>query len=122
MITQSDLPSELRQRQAILPTAYARVFELGLTNILPWQFLDGAACRSIYDELRLQYPAHHFLPFARRLDDDDVACVIVSSADHPVGAVVNVHLYSSPDLAVDQVFASSWDWYRAAVEIMIAAS
>lgn len=56
-----------------------------------------------------------YVPFARRQDNDDLACLEPSTA-----AVVIVHDFSSEGSERRESFATFWDWFRAAVEDMIA--
>lgn len=100
-----------------LPEGYFRIFELGLSNIRPWALLSTAEALALYDELRRQYTDKQYVPFARRLDTDDVACIVPSAANPE--QVLLVHLFASPGWEVDEQFDSFWEWYRVAVDAMI---
>lgn len=56
------------------PAAFVRVVELRLIELEPWQILGGDQLGRRHEGLRLRYSARRLVPFARRQDDDDVAC------------------------------------------------
>lgn len=120
MLNASQLPEEVRRANFQLPSAYYRIFELGLTNVSPWRFIEDAEEFSgVYEALRELYPEHILLPFARRADNDDVACIVVESPQYAGNRIVIVHLFASPDDAIDAVYETFWDWFRTAVDEMI---
>jgi hypothetical protein len=116
------IPDEIHFDELKIPSAYFRVFELGLTNIAPWRFIEGDEFQGVYGTLRELYPPHYLLPFARREDNDDVACFVASSPQHITNEVVIVHLFASEDYAIDGAYPSFWDWFRNAVDEMIEMS
>ena len=102
---------------ALLPQGYFRIVELGLTNVNPWHFLSTEECLAMLQELERQYAPVLYFPFARREDNDDVACVI-QSHDNPE-AITIVHMYASAGWEVDAEYVTFWNWYRNAVEDLI---
>jgi hypothetical protein len=122
MLPLDQLPNEIRVDEFIIPNAYFRVFELGLTNIAPWRFIEGDEFQVVYATLRVLYPDHYLIPFARRDDNDDLACFVASSPQHSTNEVVIVHLFASEEYAFDGVYSSFWDWFRNAVDEMIELS
>lgn len=117
-----DLPPEVQRLDWRFPHGYYRIFDLGVTNIPPWHFVEKDEFSGIYGTLRELYPDHLLLPFARRVDNDDVACLVVNSDEYPGGNIVIVHMFASPDYAIDAVYDTFWDWFRTAVDEMIEAS
>jgi hypothetical protein len=65
--------------------------ELGLTNLEPWWIITGDLLRDRHVELLRRYPQRALVPFARRQDNDDVACWDVST-----GKVIVIHDFASP--------------------------
>lgn len=122
MLPLRQLPHKIPDQTWELPPAYHRVFELELTNVSPWRFLEDEEASGVYSGLRELYPDHILLPFARRDDNDDAACFVISSPTLPVDQVVVVHLFADEPDAFDAVYDSFWDWFRSAVDEMIEAS
>ncbi|GAA3064684.1 hypothetical protein GCM10020000_55390 [Streptomyces olivoverticillatus] len=57
------------------PAEFIRVAEdLELTNLEPWWIFDGDQLRIRATGLRDRYPERKLVPFARRQDNDDLAC------------------------------------------------
>ncbi len=119
MLTQQNLPNEVQSLNFQLPEGYYRVFELNLTNLDPWHFIDGEEFEGLYRGLRQRYPGRLLIPFARRRDNDDVACFVVQSTDYPKGHILIVHDFASPGSEVDADLEDFWAWFRLAVNEMI---
>ena len=122
MIDQQDLPAEIRSKNFEIPKGYYRICELGLTNIQPWYFLEGQEFRTIYLGIQRRYPQRVLLPFARRQDNDDVACFVVDCRDYKLGQILVIHDYASSGYEVHNSFPSFWDWFRMAIDEMIDSS
>ena len=105
-----------------LPRGYFRVHELGLVNLQPWWFIEGPRVAAVYDSVNRRFPSRHVLPFARRLDCDDVACIVVEECGHDPGEVVVVHDYAVPGTEVERRAPHFWEWFRSAVDDMIMRS
>ena len=58
----------------------------------------------------------NYAPFAYRQDNDDVACI---EPGDPAKVLI-VHDFASSGWQERQRFDSFWDWYRSAIEDMIA--
>jgi hypothetical protein len=61
----------------------------------PWQLLHGALLELRDTGLKRNFPAQRLVPFARRLDSDDVAC-FDASAESAGPAVKIIHDFCSP--------------------------
>jgi hypothetical protein len=96
------------------PLEFIRVVELGLTNLEPWWILSGELLRDRHRGLEVRYPDRSLVPFARRQDNDDVACWDVDAGD-----IVIVHDFATPGFEQRGRFGSFWPWFRAAIEDMI---
>ena len=97
------------------PREFLRVVELGLVNLEPWWIFDGAPLRDRVAGLRTRFPDRVLVPFARREDNDDVACW----ASAPPRVVV-IHDFASPGFEDRGGFADFNGWLRQAVEDLIA--
>jgi hypothetical protein len=121
MLQKNQLPMEIQHTQFDLPNAYYKVFDLGLTNLSPWRFLEAQECQDVFSVLRELYSGKVLLPFARRMDNDDVACLAVEAEAYPTNSILIVHLFAAAGDEVDQIYETFWDWFRAAVDEMIGA-
>ena len=97
------------------PEAYRRTLARGLVQLQPWSFLDSDELALAWRGLRERYPSREVVPFARRLDGDDVACFL------PGGEVLVIHDFASPGYEAPAGATSYWEWFRAAVEDVIVS-
>jgi hypothetical protein len=107
-------PHEL-PRGMVYPLAFERLVERQLTNFEPWWIFDASLARERMKGLAERYPGTLLVPFAKREDNDDVACF---DARQP-GKVVILHDFSSDGWERRVEFASFYDWLRRALEDMI---
>ncbi|TLW94759.1 hypothetical protein FFT09_02475 [Saccharomonospora piscinae] len=96
------------------PAEFIRVVELGLTDLEPWWIFDGDQLRRRAIGLRERYPARQLVPFARRQDNDDVACWDLDN-----GNVAVVHDLASPGWEQRGGFPDFNAWLRQAIEDLI---
>lgn len=96
------------------PNSYVRLVRQGLTDLTPWYFLEKPRVLKYAAELDRRYGVRR-LPFARRQDNDDVACFQEGRRD----AVVLVHDGAASGAEVRMEFENVWAWFRHAVEEMI---
>lgn len=107
-------------RQDELPTGFTyapeflRVVELGLTQLEPWWIFDGDLLRRRAAGIRQRYPQRRLVPFARREDNDDVACWDLDGSD-----VVVIHDMTEPGREQRARFADFNAWLRQAIEDLI---
>lgn len=109
LLTIADLPDGFDY-----PAEFIRVVELGLTELEPWQILEGWLLRDRMKGLRRRYRRRRLVPFARRLDNDDVACFDVKAGD-----IIIIHDFASPGWEERQHYPHFYDWLRQAVEDLI---
>ena len=123
MILHEYLPPEVINRDYHLPKAYFRVHELGLLNLDIWRFIqDKDEFHALSTTIGKDYTSSILVPFARRVDNDDIACFVVSHRDYSVNEVVIAHLYSGAEFEESARQKSFWDWFRLAVNEMIEAN
>lgn len=96
------------------PEGLERVFRQGLIDLTPWHLLDRDAAKQRLHGLRARYSVK-YIPFARRQDNDDIACIDPTRPGH----VAIVHDFASQGYERRRDFESFWDWFRVAVEDMI---
>jgi hypothetical protein len=97
------------------PEGVGRVFAQKLVNLAPWHMMNRDLAKQRLGGLRTRY-RRKYVPFAWRQDNDDIACF---DPELP-GGVVIVHDFASEGFERRREFGSFWDWFRAAVEDMIA--
>jgi hypothetical protein len=105
LLNRSELPSWF-----IYPSEFLNVVNDGVVDIGPWQFLTGQWLRVRILGLRKRFPDRELVPFARRLDSDDVACW----DGHSLGAVSVVHDFCAPGWEKRESFDSFAAWYQSA--------
>jgi hypothetical protein len=93
------------------PHQFHRVVDLGLTNLEPWWIFDGQLLRERLAGLRRRYPDRNLVPFARREDNDDVACWDVSRR-----SVVVIHDFASSGNEQRLELPDFNAWFRMAVD------
>lgn len=99
----------------LLPEGLVRVASQGLINLSPWHVMPRDLAKKRMTGLRARYRTK-YVPFARRQDNDDLACI---DPDEP-GCVVIVHDFSSEGAERVARYDTFWNWFRSAVDDMIA--
>jgi len=98
------------------PDECLRAVRQQLVDLTPWHIMQREAVLTRMEGLGHRYPQRELVPFARRQDNDDVACW---ERDRQA-AVVVVHDFSSPGNETRAVYSDFWAWFRVAVEDMAA--
>ncbi|WP_432944816.1 hypothetical protein ACQPXM_03905 [Kribbella sp. CA-253562] len=110
LLTPADLPDGFEY-----PPQFIRVVELGLTDLEPWRIIEGEELALLLDGLGKRYPRRTLVPFARRIDDDDVACWDIDRSSR----VSIIHDFASPGWEQQAEFDDFYTWLRQAVEDLI---
>lgn len=110
LLDQTDLPMGFEYPQAI-----KKIVELNLTNFEVWHFFDKDSAKTRRDGLAKRYPQRSLIPFARRDDNDDIACFENGMNDQ----VFIIHDFSSPGYEQRETYKTIWDWLRFAIDVMI---
>jgi hypothetical protein len=96
----------------VYPDEFLKLVQSDVLDIGPWQFLEGPWLRVRLEGLRKRYPDRGLIPFARRLDNDDVACWDQKKST----SVYIVHDFSAPGWEDRAEYTSFQSWYLAARE------
>ena len=99
------------------PEPFLRVVRLGLTNLEPWQVLDGHLLRRHQQGVGTRYPDRRLVVFARRGDNDDLACW---DLDRGPGRVSVIHDFAAPGWEQRADLPGFDAWLRRAVEDLLA--
>jgi len=97
-----------------LPSELVRISSQGLINLSPWHVMPRELAKKRLIGLRGRY-RNKYVPFARRQDNDDLACI---DPDQP-GRVVVVHDFESEGFERGATYQTFWDWFQMAIEDMI---
>jgi hypothetical protein len=97
------------------PNEFLRIVRQGLLDFDPWIVLVDERLRTRLAGIRERYPSRDIVPFARREDNDDVACW----DNRRPGMVVVIHDFASPGYENKQEYNDFWAWFREAIEVMI---
>lgn len=95
------------------PASFLRVARLNLVNLEPWTLLDSEQMLGRYRDMSLRYPGLSYVPFASRLDMDEVACWVGATAGQ---GVVIVHDFASPSWEVRRTYDGFYEWLRSAFD------
>lgn len=94
------------------PAEFERTIRLGIVELEPWYILFGDLVMENLEGLRQRYPDRNLMPFARRQDNDDIACWDID--DFP--KVLVVHDFASPGWEGRAKFSDFYEWLRSALE------
>jgi|HubBroStandDraft_1064217.scaffolds.fasta_scaffold53292_1 hypothetical protein len=93
------------------PPDFLSVCQTGLSEFRPWKILHEPYISSRMAALKTRYAHRDLVPFALRLDCDDVACWDRASTPR----VVIIHDFASVDWESRKTYETFWDWFRAAM-------
>jgi len=97
------------------PSSYLRAVNQNLVDLTPWYLMDAGKVLERMAGLKRRYPDRDLFPFARRDDNDDVACFERNGNE----SVVLIHDFASPGFEQRHVFPTFWEWFKYAVDEMI---
>ena len=98
------------------PEALERLVALKLINFDLWYLMSREQSVVILKQLKMNCNSKGLIPFARRGDNEDIACFEIQNNEKVV-VLKNCEYLGYQQR---QVFDSVWDWFRDAIEIMIA--
>lgn len=113
LLTPTELPAGFAY-----PRNLRRVIDLGLIDFDVWWILEGERLRGLFATVRRMYPARRLIPFAKRQDNDDIACFDLDS-----GKISIIHDFASPgweQRGEGRIFDTFEDWLRQAIEDMLS--
>jgi len=98
------------------PDALERLVALRLINFDLWYLMNREQSMVIWKQMSLNCDRKGLIPFARRGDNEDIACFEVANNEKVLVLKNCEYLGYRPRQAFDSV----WDWFRDAIELMIA--
>lgn len=108
--SKAELPNDF-----IYPGAFLRIVNLQLINIEPWMIMDKNQVLFRMKGLKERYPSRTLIPFARRIDNDDIAAFEVFKGEK----VQIIHDFASSGYEQRGEFILFWDWFKQALHDMI---
>lgn len=94
------------------PQKYLELLKEEKHVFLPWYLYDQRKnILTRIEGLRDRYPKRKLFPFARRDDNDDIACW----EENKPGKVVIIHDFASPGWEQMEIFDSFEEWYQFAL-------
>lgn len=97
------------------PETYKKITELNLVDFDVWYFIESEQATRRYYDLKERYPNRQLIPFARRDDNDDIACFEVGKGDR----VQLIHDFATEGFEQRREFQDLWEWLEFAVKEMI---
>ena len=107
---ESNLPYEYHY-----PEIYKKVIVLGLINLYPWSLMNPDSVKKHLEGLQKRYPERKLIPFAKREDNDDLACF---DADKGEEIVQRIHDFAAPGWEQKQTFKDFSEWFKNAFDDM----
>lgn len=98
------------------PKAFLKAIELNLVDFDIWYIMGKEQAALRLDGLRKRYPKRMLIPFARREDNDDIACFEVGEG----GKVFVIHDYANVGWEHRKEYADYWSWFEDVIKDMIA--
>lgn len=89
------------------------ILKQNLLNFEPWIILTDDRLKTRFEGIQKRYANRDLVPFARREDNDDVACF-----DRQQDVVI-IHDFASPGYEGGNNPMAFWDWFKLIVEHMI---
>jgi hypothetical protein len=110
LFDQAQLPDGFQYPETLMSFLDTNGVDIG-----PWQFLQGKWLTVRHSGLQERYPNRKLLPFARRLDCDDVACFdVMEPALTP--PVIIIHDFASIGWEERETFNNFDVWLLDAIE------
>lgn len=99
----------------IYPEAYNKLIELNLVDFDVWYLIESNQATRRYHDLKERYPNRKLIPFARRGDNDDIACFEIGKENR----VQLIHDFTTEGFEQRGEFDDLWEWVESAVKTMV---
>lgn len=110
LLKQEELPDIFKY-----PEEFLQIVNQGLIDFKPWIIMSGDYLHDRYQGLKERYKKSVLIPFARRLDNDDLACWNIED----LTKVFIIHDFASEGWEKRKTFNSFWEWFKQIVDDMI---
>ena len=100
----------------VYPAEFVKIVELNLVDFEIWYLMSNEQVNIRIEGLKSGYPSRNLIPFARRDDSDDIACFEVEKGN----SVQIIHDFAGEGFEQRKEYKCFWDWFRDAIDEMIA--
>ena len=100
----------------VYPAEFIKIVELNLVDFDMWYLMNSEQVDIRIKGLKSRYPSRNLIPFARRDDNDDIACFEVGKGN----SVQIIHDFADEGFEQRKVYEFFWDWFRDAIDEMIS--
>lgn len=97
------------------PQSFIKALELNLLNFDLWYIMNEEMTIDRLNGLRERYPSRKLIPFAKRDDNDDIACFEIGKDE----SVQIIHDFSSEGYEQRKKYDDFWDWLKDAINEMV---
>lgn len=97
------------------PASFVKAIKLNLLNFDFWYFMPNEQVLERINGLKKRYPSRKLIPFARRDDNDDIACFEVGKEPK----VQIIYDFASEGYEQRGEYDDFWSWMRAAIDELI---
>jgi hypothetical protein len=97
------------------PSEFLRLIDVGVLYLDPWEVLTGEALALRHEGLATRFPGRVLVPFARREDNDDIACFEMVEGSQEV---VRIHDFATPGWERRHQYANFREWFHEAADGM----
>lgn len=98
------------------PLEFIKIVNLNLIDFDMWYLMSNEQVDIRIKGLRSRYPSRKLVPFARRDDNDDIACFEVGKGNN----VQIIHDFASEGFEQRKEYECFWEWFKDAIDEMIA--
>lgn len=100
------------------PAGLEKIVDLGLTDLDTWFIMDAPFAERYCASINQRYPERALIPFAKRSDNDDVACFEIGKP----GKVEIIHDFADPGWEQRSEHPNFWDWFKNAIDELVEQS
>lgn len=97
------------------PKEFLKIIELELLDFAVWDMFKYSSAEIRLEGLKQRYPEYKLIPFARRGDNDDVACFEAGRG----GSVIVIHDFSDNAYVNKVEYKTFWSWFEEVIDEMM---
>ena len=97
------------------PACFVKAVELNLLDFEFWYVMTNEQVATRINGLMKRYPNRKLVPFARRDDNDDIACFEVGKEEK----VQIIHDFASEGYEQREEYDNFWSWMKVAIDELI---
>ncbi|MEC1179505.1 hypothetical protein P9B03_13485 [Metasolibacillus meyeri] len=112
------IPEEFLEKRFKYPESYTKIIELNLVDFDYWYIMNEEQALKRLAGLRQRYPERYLVPFARRDDNDDIACFDLGEPEK----VQIIHDFASSGYEQRRTYENLWEWLQEAVNELIESN